>query len=342
MMPAVEVLVAAATTLIILFGGGRVFNGTLLVGTLIAFVLYIQSFFDPIRTMTLEYTQLQRAMASGARVFELLDVPRDIPESPAQEKGAVIKGSIKFENVSFSYISGIGVLRDINLQIDAGQTVALVGPTGAGKSTLLSLIARFYDTTGGRILIDGKDIKDIDLHSYRSRIGLVLQDPYLFSTSVKENIAYGNPSASIDEIIGAAKLVGAHDFISKMTQGYDSVLEERGQNLSLGQRQLLSFARAVLVDPAILLLDEATAYIDSRSERVLQESLRELMKNRTVVVIAHRLSTVHDADLIVVMDKGQIVEQGKHDQLLAKGGLYTRLYEMTYQTSISSPFRGED
>lgn len=335
MMPAVEVLVAAATTMIILFGGGRVFNGTLLVGTLIAFVLYIETFFDPIRTMTSEYAQLQRAMASGSRVFELLDVKPEMEESKGSIEIKDLKGNIKFENVSFSYIPGIEVLKGIDMQINPGQTVALVGPTGAGKSTVISLIARFYDVTGGRILIDGYNIREIGIRSYRRHLGLVLQDPYLFSTTIKENILYGNTEATDEEIIKAARLAGAHQFITRLGNGYDTVLEERGQNLSMGQRQLLSFARALLANPAILLLDEATANIDSQSERGLQAGLRELMKNRTVIVIAHRLSTVRDADLIVVMNRGSIVEQGRHEDLMARGGLYTRLYEMTFARSGS-------
>lgn len=330
MMPAVEVLVAAATTLIILFGGGRIFAGTLMVGTLITFVLYIQTFFDPIRTMTAEYAQLQRAMASGSRVFELIDVKPELTESTKHIEITTLNGEIKFENVSFAYQTGINVLHDIDLQISPGQTVALVGPTGAGKSTVVSLIARFYDVTGGRILIDGLDLREIEQRTYRRHLGLVLQDPFLFSTTIKENIRYGNPEAGDAEIKKAAAAVGAHDFISKLENAYDTVLEERGQNLSMGQRQLISFARALLANPVILLLDEATANIDSYSEHVLQEGLKELTKDRTTVVIAHRLSTVRDADLIIVLDKGKIVEQGRHDDLIHENGLYKRLYEMTY------------
>ncbi len=331
MMPAVELLVALATTLIILFGGGRVASGTLLVGTLIAFLLYIQTFFEPIRTMTMEYAQLQRAMASGARVFELLDAEPEItdpPESPTPHRD--LKGDIRFEDVSFSYQPGIEVLHNINLHISPGQTVAVVGPTGAGKSTLVSLIARFYDVTEGRILVDGYDLRRINQIAYRRQLGLVLQDPFLFSATIRDNIRYGNPDAGDEKIIAAAKSVGAHDFIVRLEKGYDTELQERGQNLSMGQRQLISLARALLADPAILLLDEATANIDSYSEQVLQEGLKELMKGRTTVVIAHRLSTIRSSDLIVLLDQGRIVEKGRHEELLASGSLYTRLYEMTY------------
>ena len=330
MMPVVELLVSIATAFIIIFGGTRVIEGTLLVGALIAFVLYIQTFFDPIRALTMEYTQLQRAMASGARVFELMDVKSDITENPDSKAVAGVKGDIKFENVSFSYEPGIEVLHDINFNIQPGKMAALVGPTGAGKSTIVSLIARFYDVTHGRIMIDGTDLREIKLETYRRQIGMVLQDSFLFSASIRENIRYGNPEASDEEIITAAKTVGAHDFIQRFENGYDTELQERGQNLSMGQRQLISFARALLADPVILLLDEATASVDSYSEKVLQEGLKKLIKGRTTVVIAHRLSTVRDADNIIVLDKGRIVEEGKHDEMLARGGLYARLYQMSY------------
>lgn len=332
MMPAVEVLVTVAITLIILFGGTRVFEGTLLVGTLTAFVLYIQVFFDPIRTMTLEYTQLQRTMASGSRIFELLDVKAEVTDSAESVSVPRLEGDIRFEGVSFGYEPGLEVLHDIELHIAPGKTTALVGPTGAGKSTIVSLIARFYDVTGGRIVVDGYDVRKIGQVAYRQQLGLVLQDPFLFSATIRENIRYGNLEATENEIIAAAKTVGAHDFIVRLEKGYDTELQERGQNLSMGQRQLISFARALLANPAILLLDEATANIDSYSEHILQEGLKQLIRGRATVIIAHRLSTIRDAEHIVVMDKGRIVEEGKHEELLARGGLYSRLYEMTYAT----------
>ncbi len=330
MMPAVEMLMALAIALIILFGGTAVLSGTLLVGAFMTFVLYIQRFFDPIRTLTIEYAQLQRAMASGARVFELLDVRPEIEDNPGSIMVPRLKGEIRFEGVSFGYEPELEVLHDIDLHIPAGKTVALVGPTGAGKSTMVNLIARLYDVTKGRILIDGYDLRDIERTSYRRQLGLVLQDPFLFSGTIRDNIRYGNLEASDEEIIAAAKTLGAHDFIMRLEKGYDTELQERGQNLSMGQRQLISLARALLANPVILLLDEATASIDSYSEYVLQQGLRNLMKGRTTVVIAHRLSTIRDSDWIVVLDRGRIVEEGRHEELLTHGGLYTRLYEMTH------------
>ena len=335
MTPVVELLVAMATSLIVLFGGERVLGGTLLVGTLLAFILYIQNFFDPIRSMTMEYTQLQRAMASGSRVFEIIDVKPEVVDSLDSIKVSRLQGDIVFENVRFGYEPEIEILHDVNFHISPGSTVALIGPTGAGKTTIVSLIARFYDVTGGSIQIDGHDIRRLEKTSYRSQIGLVLQDPFLFSGTVKENILYGNLEATDEQVITAARTVGAHDFITKMEKGYNTEVQERGQNLSMGQRQLISLARALLVNPVILLLDEATANIDSQSEYVMQQGLVELMKGRTTVVIAHRLSTIKNADSILVLDKGRIIENGNHQELLTKGGLYARLYEMTYRGQTS-------
>jgi ABC-type multidrug transport system fused ATPase/permease subunit len=333
--PAVEFLVALATAIVIFIGGTGVFTGTILVGTLMAFLLYIQRFFEPIRTLTMEYAQLQRAMASGSRVFELLDVKPEVTDSIDTVKAPALKGDIRFEDVSFDYEPGLEVLHNINLHIPAGKTMALVGPTGAGKSTVVSLIARFYDASKGCILIDGHDLHHIEKTSYRKQLGLVLQDPFLFSGTIRDNILCGNVKATDNDIITAAKIVGAHDFIMQLEKGYDTELEERGQNLSMGQRQLISFVRALLPQPAILLLDEATANVDSYSEHILRQGMRQLLKGRTTVVIAHRLSTVRDADCIIVLDKGRIVEEGKHEELLVHGGLYTRLYEMTYAPLVN-------
>jgi ABC-type multidrug transport system fused ATPase/permease subunit len=335
MMPAVELLMSLAIAAVVMAGGLGVMNGTLLVGTLVAFVLYIQNFFDPIRNLTMEYAQLQIAMASGSRIFELLDVKPEITDAPDSLKPPKLKGDIRFEHVYFSYEEDIPVLQDINLEIAPGTTVALVGPTGAGKSTIMNLIARFYDVARGRILVDGTDLRNLDQSSYRRQLGLVLQEPFLFSGTIRENILYGNPAAGEEEMLAASMAVGAHEFILRLEKGYDTELQERGQNLSMGQRQLISFARALIAVPSILLLDEATASIDSHSEQVIQQGLNRLSRGRTTVIIAHRLSTIKNADRILVVDKGQIVEQGTHSELLAYRGLYARLYTL----SSTTPFK---
>jgi ABC-type multidrug transport system fused ATPase/permease subunit len=340
-MPAVEVLVSVATALVIIFGGFRVLDDTLTVGVVVAFALYVQRFFDPIRDLVLQYTQLQRAMAGGQRIFEVLDTKPEIVDAEGAVELDDVRGEVSFEDVSFDYVPGIRVLDDIDLRVRPGETVAIVGPTGAGKSTLTSLVARFYDVTEGRLLIDGHDIREIQRHSLARRLGIVLQDPFLFSGTVGDNIRYGRLDASDDEVVQAAKTVGAHDFIKRLPQGYNTMLHERGHNLSLGQRQLIAFARAVIADPRILILDEATANVDTRTEVVIQRALKKLLKGRTSFVIAHRLSTVRGADRVVVLEAGRIVEEGAHSQLLARGGVYANLYRMTYEHAADGADGGD-
>ena len=304
------------------------------VGVLVAFIMYIQRFFDPIRNLTQQYTQLQRSMASGSRIFDLMDRDPDMVDSENAETMPTLKGEIEFKDVRFSYVEGEEVLKGINLKINPGETVAIVGPTGAGKTSLVSVLSRFYEVEkdSGSVLVDGVDIRGVKRQSLVSQMSTVLQDPFLFSGTVKENIKYNHTEASEEQMIVASKAVGAHDFILELEDGYDTFLSERGNNLSLGQRQLLSFARAIVADPKILILDEATANIDSHTEILIQNALRNLLEDRTALVIAHRLSTIRGADKIVVLQEGQIIEVGKHDELMDKEGLYNHLYNMNFAT----------
>ena len=329
--PAIDVLSTLSTALVIGFGGYLVFQNRLTVGTLAAFLIYVQQFFRPIQLISQVYTQAQSSLAGAERIYTILDESPEIADAPNAKVLGQIAGGITFEDVTFGYDSDRPVLRDVSFNVEPGQTLALVGRTGAGKTTIASLIPRFYDVTGGAVLIDGEDVRDATRASLRGQIAVVLQEPFLFSGTIAENIGYGKLGAPREAIEAAARATDAHDFITALPLGYDTPLGEGGGNISQGQRQLLSFARALLADPRILILDEATANIDTRTEATIQRALATVLAGRTSVIIAHRLSTIRSADLILVIEDGQIVERGTHDALLELAGLYATLYRRQFR-----------
>jgi ABC-type multidrug transport system fused ATPase/permease subunit len=326
-MPAVEILTAVSMALVIFYGGYQVIHGNLGVGILLAFILYVQRFFNPVIELAAEYTELQRAMVSGSRILELLDVEPQIKDSPQATELKDIRGKIRLDHVSFGYTPENEILHDINLTIEQGETVAIVGRTGAGKSSLVNLISRFYEVSQGAITVDGKDIRSVTQMSLRRQMGIVPQDPFLFSGTIEDNIKYGHPEAGHEDVVKAAKIAAIHDFILRLEKGYATPVGERGVNLSNGQRQFICLARALLLNPPILILDEATSNIDTNSERLMQRALQGLLQGRTCITIAHRLSTVINADRIIVLEKGRIVEEGPHRKLLEKQGLYYQLFQ---------------
>jgi len=334
--PTIQLIQTLGTGIVILYGGWLAFNGMLgpmeeAIGTLITFIMYVGMFFGPIFDLANFYNTVQSSLAAAERIFRILDIEPEIKDDVDAVEIPRIEGEIEFRDVTFGYRPENPVLHDVSFHVKPKETIALVGPTGAGKSTIIKLLCRFYDPQSGQILIDGYDVKKVKLKSLRRQMGIVLQETFLFSGTIIDNIRYGKPEATDDEVIAAAKLVGAHEFIEKLPDGYYTKIGEGGVGLSVGQKQLVSFARALLRDPAILILDEATSSIDPYTDLLIRKAMKTLLKDRTSIIIAHRLSTVRDVDRILVIDDGRIVEEGSHEELIKKGGLYSYLYKMQFK-----------
>ncbi|MGA7671130.1 MAG: ABC transporter ATP-binding protein [Nitrolancea sp.] len=331
LFPIVQVVEAVATGLVLFIGGRIILGGAAFtIGELFTFVAYISRFYEPIRDLSQRYNTMQAAMVAGERIFGLQDVQPEIVDAPGAIELPRVEGEVDYDNVVFGYES-TEVLHGITLHVNPGDSVAFVGETGAGKSSMINLLSRFYDVWSGEVRIDGHDIRDVTQSSLRSQFGIVLQDTFLFAGTVRENIAYGRPDASIEQVMDAAKAVGAHEFIEKLPDKYDTEVHERGATLSVGQRQLISFARALLSDPRIIVLDEATSSVDTETELLIQEALRTLLRGRTSFIIAHRLSTIKTVSKVVVMDQGRVIEMGTHDDLLSRRGAYFNLYTMQFR-----------
>jgi ABC-type multidrug transport system fused ATPase/permease subunit len=325
--PAVDVLSATATAVVLGYGGLLVFDGRLSPGGLFVFIGLLSNFFDPVQQLSQFYQTFLSATAALDKIFEVLDTAPRMVDARDAVPLPQIRGDVSFEDVRFRYGEGDEVLHGVSFAVHAGETVALVGHTGAGKSTIVKLLARFYDPSGGRIRIDGHDLRGVQMRSLRAQLGIVPQEAFLFAGSVRDNIAFGRPEASIEDVAAAAQAVGADDFIRALPDGYDTEIQERGARLSIGQRQLLAFARALLADPRLLILDEATSSVDISTEGRIEQALETLLAGRTAFVVAHRLSTIRSADLIVVLEQGRVIEAGTHDELIARRGRYFSLYD---------------